>query len=178
MPSGYTNDLPADTLLDTAVIMLGGNLLSATRGGTTFDPGDEIRNMEYDGKKGDVAGLDRKVFMAPTIQTTLLQSGPEILRAIFPGSTGSSNTVNIKPAGEFFDVDTDYLKNLSVVWRRGGGGTVTVTFPIALASAPTIGGQDRSEGELPVTFQARQDPADLGENGGKPLFALTVTNPS
>lgn len=177
MPSGYTDKLPTDTLLDTAVISIAGVMLSATRGGTTFNPGSEFRNIEYDGKKGNVAGLDRKIFMAPTLSTTLIQAGPEVLRVLEAAGSGTGNSVTIKPAGELFNASTEYITNLECTWRRANGGTVKVTFAKALCTSYELSGQDRSEAEISVTFEARQDPAALGTNGGAVPYSIAITAP-
>lgn len=176
MASGYTTRLPFDTILDAGVLYVNGLAAAATtspsRGGLTFDPGEEITNVEYDGKKGAVAGLDRKTYINSSISGNLIKLGLDELRDFQTGADRSA-PLSILPAGELFEKGR-YLQNVTLRYRRAGGGFVDVVFPLARVSY-SLSGQDRSEGEAAVTIVAVQDPADLGMHGGKPPFRIDVS---
>ena len=82
MASNYTTTLPSDIIVDTGLLYAGGTGANGTvgsipigvsRGGLTFNPGKEVRNVEFDGKRSPVAGLDRVIGYAPAIEGTMIE---------------------------------------------------------------------------------------------------------
>ena len=166
MPSGYTSDLPDDILLDVAVLSrdVGGTptVFGVSRGGLTFRPTIEYRNVEFDGKRSDIELLDRVIKRGGEISGTFIQLGLAQLNDLEPGSTVGTvtatdfNTYTITPAAaSALLVAGDYTDNLMMTFQRGGGGTATVKFAKALCTQYEISGQDNSEAEVQATFATR-----------------------
>lgn len=186
MPSAYSTRLPTDMILDTGILQADlttpGTLetIGVSRGGLKFNPGTELRNVEYDGKRANVMGLDRKVFMNPTITGTMLLAGEQDLRLYEIAGAGSGLVVTVKPANVFL-VAGDYHKFALIYTRSGFGatsaGTVTITFPVGLVINYDIDGKDKSEGEIAITVEARQNRDDGGSSDGEVPYTIVVTEP-
>src|SRR5688572_20832412 len=127
--SGYNTNTPSDILLDTGVLMMGSTVLGVSRGGLRFSPGIELREVEYDGRKAPVRGLDRIAFRRAQISGRMLEVGSANLRLFEPG--GATPNITPTPQGELLATG-DYVASLKLVYRRGSGGTCTITFAYAL----------------------------------------------
>lgn len=162
MGSGYVSRLPADVLLDTGVLYIGGAIVGPSRGGLSFDPGTEWSNIGYDGKKQNRTLLDRKTFTAPMISGRLLLFAPTDYPRLEPDVTSSSPGAPVssngrktpKPAGVLLD-EGDYVHDLRLVFERKAGGFVQIRFVYALCARWRLAGQDRGEAEIDVEFHAR-----------------------
>lgn len=190
MPSGYVARTPMDMLVDTGILKVGAvgaatAIHGVSRGGLQFDPGTTLREAEFDGRRGPVMGLDRKSFMRPRITGTMLQLAQEDLAIFEAGAavvtTGVSpnviHTVTPKAADAFL-VSGDYRK-VELVFNRSGGGTVTITFPVALVvKYGPVGGTDTGEAETAVEFEARQNRDDAGSTDGEVLYTIVVADPA
>jgi hypothetical protein len=175
MPSSRTATMPADILIDSAVLKVSrgqvptSTPIGASRGGLQFNPGREMRSVEYDGRRAMKMGLDRVVSWAPQISGNLLQANAENIKALEPGNT----SVITAGAGEADDVqkitpkpanamlaEGEYLKDVRLEYRRGNGGTFAVCFPYGLVTQWQLAGQDNNEAEFSVTIEARGDADD------------------
>lgn len=172
------NDLPDDVLIDVGYLFEGNTFVGTSRGGLSFEPTVERRNIEYDGKKANVAELDRDTFSGAQITGTLIQFISKL--AIFePGSTSSDPGTNVgtlitpKTAGELYAAG-DYLTNLRLVHPRRNGGYAQVRFPVALCTQYSLAGQDRSEAEIAATFEARLSLADAAATPGKKPYVIEL----
>jgi hypothetical protein len=150
--SGYTSELPNDVLLDTGLLYVNSTIVGVSRGGLTFDPGIETRNIPYDGQKAPTKLLDRIIKRTPQITGTMLEADETQLRIFETG--GATPNVTPKGQGTLF-ASGDYLTNVDLVFNRGDGGTVTIRFASALCTEYQIVGQVDSEAEVAVTFEAR-----------------------
>lgn len=165
MGSGYVSRLPSDVLLDTGVLYHGGTIIGPSRGGLSFDPGSEMTNIPYDGKKSNKAGLDRKTFVDPVISGRLLLfAAADIARYehdIASTTPGGNITARKTPkaAGVLFDTG-DYIHDLRLVFERRSSGFVQVRFVYALCTRWRMTGQDRGEVEIDCEFHARNAAGD------------------
>lgn len=186
MPSAYNTRLPTDMILDTGILQADittpGTLetIGVSRGGLSFDPGSENHEVEYDGRRAPVMGLDRKVFMRPKITGTMLLAGEQDLRLYEFAGAGTGLVVTVKPANIFL-VAGDYHKFALIFSRSGYGatsaGTVTITFPVGLVMKYSISGKDKSEAEIPIEIEARQNRDDANSTDGETLYTIVVTEP-
>lgn len=176
MPSSYTATMAAEIILDTGSISADLTtpgtleLIGGTRGGFSFDPGAEIRNVEYDGKRANVAELDRITMYKPSFTGTIITANSKLIRFLHAGATGTGTTITPPEAGTMF-VAAQYHK-WALVFKRGDASTVTITFPYALVTSYTVGGQDNNEGEISVTIEARQLRSDGGSTDGEVPFTI------
>jgi hypothetical protein len=172
------NDLPDDVLIDVGFLFEGNTFVGTSRGGLTFAPQIERRNIEYDGKKANVAEMDRDTFSGAQITGTLIQFVSKL--SIFePGSTqtdpGGNVSALITPqtGGQLYAAG-DYLTNLRLVHPTRAGGYVQVRFPVALCTQYTVSGQDRSEAEIAATFEARLSLSDAAATPGKKPYVIEL----
>lgn len=185
MPSGYTTSLPANVLLDVAVLSreIASTVtpFGVSRGGMSFNPNKEMRNVEFDGKRAPIAGLDRVTGFKPTIEGTFIQLGTAQIDDLEPASsvatsTGTPSTFTITP----YDASTliavgDLITNLRMRYNRLGGGYVDIIFPTAICTQYEVSGQDNNEAEVKATFEARQTPTDGTTTDDAP-YRIVVIN--
>jgi hypothetical protein len=183
MSSGYNLRFPDDVLIDTAVLKTDlttpgviEDVVGVSRGGLRFRPGKTLRNIEYDGRRFKVAGLDRQTSGDPAFIGTMLQVGPEDLRLFEAGASGTGNSVVLKPAGQFIDVDE--LHGYALTFDRKTGGTFTITFPYGIVVDYEIGSTDNNESEVPITIEARQRRDDASSSDGEIPYAFSYTDPA
>lgn len=169
--SGYTSTLPTDVLLDTGILLVGGAVAGVSKGGLVFDPGIAIGEVDYDGRKAPVRGLDRITFRRPTISGTMLEASNTKLRRLDPG--GATPGVTLKGQGVLL-VTGDYVANLQLTYQRGASGLVTITFAYALCRRYRIVGQKDSEAEISVEFEARQVQTSTPDDAAVP-YTIAVT---
>lgn len=159
MPSAYSSALPTDVVLDGGLILL--NSATPTlvvRGGLQVNTGTEWRNLEFDGKRSDIVGLDRKTGFAPTIRATVLNLFGSSFYTLFePGGTSAGSapvTLTPNPASELL-VAGDYQTNVCAAFLQGDGSYVGLFFPYALAMLEDVRTTDKGEGEATLTIAAR-----------------------
>lgn len=190
MPSGYTTSLPDDVLLDVAVlsreVAAAQVPFGVSRGGLSFNPNKETRNVEFDGKRSPIAGLDRVTKFAPVIEGRFIQIGKAQLADLEPGSstatstgTASPTTYTITPTdASTLIAEGDLLTNLRMRYNRLGGGFVDIIFPVAICSQYDISGQDNNEAEVNATFEARLASDDAASSTDTPPYQILVINPA
>lgn len=187
MPSGYIAGLPADVLLDAGLLKVGGSVIGVTRGGLSFTNEKEWRNVEFDGKRSPVMGLDRIVGCVARFGGTLIELSQANLRRLLGQSTSlggsllndkgapqltvaeaaalsvavaaslTSDALGVPEGAGVLLAANRYVPDLRLVFARGGGGTATVVFPLALCNKYDVKGQDKSEAEIGFEFEARLD---------------------
>jgi hypothetical protein len=185
--SGYTSSLPTDVLLDSGVLYIGSTVWGAFSGGIKFDPGVTYRNVEFDGKRSPVKGLDRVTMRMPKISGTIIQLSPAAITTPTPVMSGG--VAQIEPgavtqaAGAWTGYTSyepkdggqllaagDYLTDVRAIWQRGGatnttGSVVQVRFPVALVTKYDIAGQEGAEAAIAIEIEARLDPTLSGFTG-------------
>jgi hypothetical protein len=169
--SGWSSTLAKDVLLDTGVLFVGATAIGVSRGGLSFDPAKELRNIEFDGKKSPLLGLDRYTKFATVISGTMIELGQADVGGFYePGSTSTfasatavTGVITPKKAGILL-VPGDYLTNLALVCERADGtGFVRWRFPKAVCRKyGPVKGIDGEEFEVPVEFAAV---LDMGASG-------------
>ena len=185
---------PADVLLDSGIVYVGATAFGAFAGGIKFDPGVTYRNIEFDGKRTNMKGLDRVTQRMPKISGTVITLGTSSIAKIEPGSdvnatggwTGATSSNAPQAAGTLL-VSGDYLTDVRAIWMRGGtttaaGSYVQVRFPSAICTKYDISGTDGSEVAIAIEIEARLDTAWAGYAGpGTAPFRieyLTALNPA
>lgn len=164
MPSGYLSTLPTDVLLDTGILYLNSSTAyGVSDGGIAFDPGKEWQNIDFDGKRSPMYGLDRVVGYMPKVSGTLIALNATTALNLEPG--GSSSTVGgvttITPAsasGLLSQASPPYLQNVRVAYQRGGGGLVIVRFEYGLWTKWSLRGQDKEKARIDFEIEARLSP--------------------
>lgn len=176
MLTGYTANLPTDTLLNAGVLYYSksgvATKLGVTESAPDFDPGVEWSDIEFDGKRCRLKGLSRKTAFKPILKGTCKEIGPGAsggqIALLEPGSSEAapdgSGTKLITPfhAGALLDTSF-YVSNLRWILERASGGYAAIYFPIALCYKWALKGTDKKEGVVSFEFEACGDPSgDLG----------------
>lgn len=154
--SGYSADLPADLLMDTGILYAGTTLLGATRGAPRFDPGKEMSNIDFDGKRTDIMGLDRVDRYNSVISATLIEFDAADIARFEPGATNSGTDPVVyvpKDAGTLF-ASGDYITDLRLIFERGGGGYACIHFPRAIVQRWQVAGNKNDIGLIECEFKA------------------------
>ena len=178
-PSTLTlTNLPSDVLLGTGWLFDDNTFIGISRGGLTFDPAVERRNIPYDGKMSNAEELDWDTFSGATIAGTFIQFVSKV--GIYePGQTTSSpggsvsSLITPHVAGELYS-EGDYIRNLRLVFGRTTSGFVQVRFFSALVAQYTIAGVDREEATIAATFEARNLLDDLAATPGKKPYVIEL----
>lgn len=143
--------VPADTLLDVALLKVGATIIGVTRGGIRRTPTREIKPVEFDGRRAaHVVGLDRIIDYGDRIETRVLefsQASLDRLRNV------SGDAPAVAKAGELY-TSARYLTDVTMEYARGGGGTVKIVFPRALVLWTELTGEDKSEAEAAIAIEA------------------------
>lgn len=176
--TGYTSTLPSDVVLDSGVLYIGATVFGALTGGLKFDPGNEYRAVEFDGRRSPVKGLDRKASVMPKLSGTMIQLSTTNVGQLEPGAainatgawTGSTSYQPKAAAG--FLASGDYLTDVRAVWLRGGGNFVEVRFPAALLTKYDITSQDNAEIAIALEIEARLDMTASGATTGTSPFRI------
>lgn len=176
--TGYTSNLPTDVLIDSGVLYVGATVFGAFAGGLKFDPGNEYRQVEFDGRRSPVKLLDRKSSVMPKITGTVIQLSTANVAQIEPGATvvasgawTGSTSYQPKAAAGFL-VAGDYLTDVRAIWLRGGGNYVQVRFPSALLTKYDITSQDNAEIAIAIEIEARLDMSVSGVTTGTSPFRV------
>lgn len=159
MPSGYNSALPSDVLLDTGVLYINSSTaFGVSKGAWNVDLGTEITNLEFDGKRSDVEGLDRVTGFKPMITGTMIAINTTTAAVLLPGSTQATasgvTTVTPKAASALMS-GTDYQSNVRVAFQRGSGGVVWIKFAKALVRMTSLKGNDKDSGDIAIEIGAR-----------------------
>jgi len=157
--TGYSADLPGDVLLDTGVLYVGTAVLGATRGAPRFDPGKQMSNIDFDGKRSDILGLHRVDRFESVISATLIEFDAADIARFEPGVTNAgSGTVVYTPkdAGTLL-ASGDYITDLRLIFERGDGKYVAVHFPKALVRRYQPAGNKDDIGLVETEFLAVLD---------------------
>jgi hypothetical protein len=150
-------------MLDTGVLYLNSDVaFGVTDGGLSFDPGTQRENIDFDGKFFDVEGLDRTTGGQPKISGKVIEASAAKLAVYEQGSAsntvGGVTTLTPRIAGELYATG-DYVTNVRVAYRRGGGGFAIVKFPIGIVSSWKVGPGSNKRSAIDLEIMARQDPA-------------------
>lgn len=174
--TGYTATLPTDVLLDSGVLYAGTTVFGAFAGGLKFDPGITYRNVEFDGKRSPVKGIDRKMMQMPKLTGTVIQLSTTNVGQLEPGATSATGVTAVTAAGGWTGASQsftpkraanllaagDYLSDIRAIWLRGSGTFVQVYFRSALCTKYDITSQDGSEIAIAIELEAR---LAFGETG-------------
>jgi hypothetical protein len=155
---------PSEAMIDVGVLylrspdsstMIG---MGPSRGGLTFNPNKEMRNIEFDGKTSMIEGLDRVLRSNPQLSGGLIDFSRKSLGYYEPGSSSadSGSAARISPinATVFLEANA-YLKDVLWVSRSQDNRIKVVGFPRAIVTEYEIVGEQDNETIANVTIEAR-----------------------
>lgn len=153
-----------DIIVDSAVLIVDGVQLTASRGGWSFDPGEEWDDHPFPGRTMNTKGCRELAGLNPTIKGNAMMLGEAQVSAYRPDGTWSDSATleNVRlftpnPLRTDLTAD-DYLQNVFIVWKRQRGDFLAVEFPFATCSSWNMGAQDADEGVVALVIEAAQSP--------------------
>lgn len=173
--SGITTNTPKHLLLDAGAFYknyqvgtdtpssASAKLIGATSGGGSFSAVPTIREIELDGKRGAVKGLNTIDDWVVNITANVKELTPDLIKMAL--ATGNSTTTgsNVKITAGSELADSNYIDNITWVGRISGSQNPVV---IVLKNALCTNGlsltvADKAEGVIPLTFAGHYTVADM-----------------
>jgi hypothetical protein len=156
---GYSK--PTQFVYDAGIVQVGGVTAFVSEGGVTFDPGVEMRHVEFDGLQSEYAGGHRIVGRRPTFTGRMKDLSIAAHMRYEPGSTSDgstgSNTITPKAGRSFFSTG-DYLQDVSFVLNKSDGLAVRYVFDYALVVGYRVITPDKDEADVEVEIRGVLDP--------------------
>lgn len=151
----------ADIIIDSAVLIVNGMQLTISRGGWSFDPGEEWEDFPFPGRTMNTRGARELVRLKPIIRGNAMMAGEIQISAYRPDGLWSDHAT-IAGARTFTPNAlraylTDYLEHVFLVWKRLRGDYLAVEFPVATCGGYSLGAVDADEGLFPLIIEAVQD---------------------
>lgn len=136
--------------------------LGATRGGTSFDPGRSLREVEADGPLGPVYGLRRRQSVEPIMTATLLEMSRSNLTTAIAGATDEATPGGLRKMSGGPIVDDTFIDNVALVATYSGSykPVVLVIENALVAEVADVDLDDKDEVALQVTFRGHFDPGE------------------
>jgi len=161
MLNAFNATTKSKLLIGPGVIYLALAKFGVTRGGIAFDPGRQLRSIEFDGRSSTgVVGLDVVDGYEPTLKATVIELDDIQLARLEPGATitaaAGGNPKIIRPkAANTPLADADYLSDVRAVIEQANGKFVRIHFPRALATIDSFKTNPKGEAEATITFTAK-----------------------
>lgn len=153
-------------LIDTGVVILNygeadERKLAPCEGDNSFVVTQEIRDIEYNGRRGKTKGLRRITAEDATLTVNLLNLSQENLKLALAGANLEVGT-GVITNGDGSIPDTDYLKNVTLVGETLDGGAKIITIYNAMAdNGLSVTASKKGEAQVQVAFAAHYDPTNL-----------------
>lgn len=170
---GFSSDTPSRLVLDAGAIYknvtyaagdFSGTLIGATSGGNEFVFKQSLRQIEVDGAKGPVKGLEVIEKEEAELNISLKELTAENIALAIAGSAvdGTDSTYDVITSKGKIDL-TDYLDSIAYVGRQSGTNKPVV---IILENVLSMEGlsfktEDNKEVVIPIKFAAHSDEADV-----------------
>jgi len=157
--------------------------LAPTRGGGTFTVTKNIREIEYDGRKGKTKGMQVVDEINAMLSVPLLCASMDNLALAMPWATYSDGKLSAESGNLGVIQDSAYLSNVTLFAKVIGGGYKKITLynamtenDFSLAAAP------KAEGvitlEVHAHWDAEDDAADLYDIENVGTISADTTGPT
>ncbi len=151
-----------------------GDLIGATRGGSTFTIEQEIREMPVDGAKGPVKGGRRITRVNVKLVANFIEWSTDMLLSMLPGSTESLSTDHDEITRDLQLSDSDYLSNVVIIGEvsdsSAAGPAILMVRNAIVDSSFEAALVDADETGLSVTFTGHFTTTDLDTEPWKILW--------
>lgn len=138
-------------------------LIGPTRDGVEFSATANVREIEFDGRRGKTSGMRVIDEQNATIKTSILSTDLDVLGKLLikskytDGGSGSNGKLSNPNSGVI--PSTKLLKNATVFGKTIGGGYKKITIKNAGADNDlTLSYKDKSEGVTALEISAHYDP--------------------
>ena len=192
--SGITSTTPKHLQLDAGCFFKNYNpasdtpqsasakLIGATAGGGSFSAVPTIRQIEIDGKRGAVKGLETIDDWVVTMTANMKEITADVLKLAL--ATGSSAAYTTSASAPYTKVvasselaDSHYIDNITWIGRLSGSqNPIMIVLKNALATnGLTLTVADKAEGVIPVTLTGHYTITDM-ETPPFEIYYPTVTS--
>ena len=144
-------------------------LIGATSGGGSFSAVPTIRQIEIDGKRGAVKGLETIDDWVVTMTANMKEITADVLKLALATGASSAYTASAAAAGYTKVVasselaDANYIDNITWIGRISGSqNPIIIVIKNALATnGLTLTVADKAEGVIPVTLTGHYSLSDM-----------------
>ena len=157
-------------------------LIGATSGGGSFSAVPTIRQIEIDGKRGAVKGLETIDDWVVTMTANVKEITADVLKLAL--ATGASSAYTTSASAPYTKVvasselaDAHYIENITWIGRLSGTqNPIMIVIKNALATnGLTLTVADKAEGVIPVTLTGHYTISDM-ETPPFEIYYPTVTS--
>ena len=157
--------------------------LAPTRGGGTFTVAKNIREIEYDGRKGKTKGMQVVDEINATLSVPLLCASMDNLALAMPWATYANGKLSAKSGNLGAIQDSAYLSNITMFAKVIGGGYKKITLYNAMAENDfSLAAAPKAEGviqlEVSAHWDAKDDTADLYDIENVGTIIADTTGPT
>lgn len=144
-----------------------GELIGATRGGTEFSSGIDVRKMSADGVPGGIKGWQRTLRVVPTLTVNMLEITKENFLAAVTGSVLENTEIPTKKRIKLKQIsDSSYLQNIAFVGSGKKVGNVIIRLNNVITEGDlTMMFRNNDELNPAVTFTGHWDAGQYSING-------------
>lgn len=148
-----------------------GEILGATRDGSTFTIEREMREMPVDGSKGPTKGYRRVTKVTARISAKFIEFRTDLLKMALPGTAATDKGTHEEIRAAMNVALDNYLDNLVLIGEKSGTSEPIIC---GIENALADGGfevsmVDEDEAGITIQFTAHFDPDDLDR---EPWFIL------
>lgn len=154
-------------------------LLGPTRGGGTFSVTKNIREIEFDGRRGKTKGMQVVDEINAMLSVTHLNSSMETLKLAMPYATFEGDgttipyTITCKSANVGVIPSTAYLKNITMFAKTVKGEYKKITLYNAMSENDfSFAAAPKAEGTIAMEVYAHWDPT----NDAQDLYKIEDVN--
>lgn len=162
---------------------VGERQLAPTRGGGTFSVTKNIREIEFDGRRGKTKGMQVVDEINAMLSVPILSASMDNLALAMPWATYSDGKISAESSNLGAISDSAYLENITLFAKVIGGGYKKITLynamnenDFSLAAAP------KAEGvitlEVHAHWDAEDDTKDLYDVDDIETISADVTGPT
>ena len=193
--SGLTTNSPKHLQLDAGCFFKNYNintdtpatasakLIGATAGGGSFSAVPTIRQIEVDGKRGAVKGLETIDDWVVTMTANVKEITADVLKLALATGSSTAFTASAASAGYTKVVasseiaDSDYIDNITWIGRISGSQNpiIIVVKNVLATNGLTLTVADKAEGVIPVTLTAHYPISDM-ETPPFEIYYPTITS--
>lgn len=134
--------------------------VGATRGGGKFTRNVEIKEIEFDGRRGPTKGARRKTGASALLSFNMLEIDATNLTKFYAGLQATDKTTYTEITAKEDIEDADYLTNVAFVGKTKKGDPVIIILKNALGDGNMeLALQDKEEVVPEVQWTGHADPA-------------------
>jgi len=135
--------------------------LAPTRGGGTVTITKNIRDIEFDGRKGKTKGMQVVDEVNAMLSVPLMDTSMDSLAKAMPWATYAANKLSVKSANLGVIADSAYLTNITLFAKVIGGGYKKITLYSAMNESDfSLAAVPKDEGVIQLEVYAHWDPQD------------------